>query len=179
VPRRCSHVIETARLILRPPIADDLDAWTAFVADPDTMRFLGGVKDRTAAWRGLATMAGSWTLHGFAMFSVVERATNRWIGRVGPWQPAGWPGPEIAWGLARGARGRGYATEAALASMAWARANLGWASVIHLIHPDNAPSIALAERLGSRRLAGYDTGAVPGGPMAVYGQDLATSDSAE
>ena len=42
----------------------------------------------------------------------VEKATGRWVGRLGPWQPEGWPGTEVGWGLAREAWGKGYATEA-------------------------------------------------------------------
>jgi RimJ/RimL family protein N-acetyltransferase len=86
------------------------------------------------------------------MFSVIERATGRWIGRVGPLQPEGWPGPEVGWGLAREAWGHGFATEAAARTMDWAFDDLGWREIIHCIHPDNRPSVRVAERLGSRRL---------------------------
>lgn len=145
-------VLETPRLLLRHPHEDDLDGWAGLMADPDSARFIGGVQSRLGAWRGLAATAGSWTLHGFGMFSVIERATGRWIGRVGPWRPEGWPGNEIGWGLVRAAWGQGFAAEAAAATMDWAFDYLGWAEVIHVIHPDNAPSQALAARLGSRRL---------------------------
>jgi hypothetical protein len=37
-------------------------------------------------------MAGAWAMQGFAMLSVIEKATGRWVGRAGPWQPEGWPG---------------------------------------------------------------------------------------
>jgi RimJ/RimL family protein N-acetyltransferase len=142
-------MLVTERLILRPPAREDFDAWAAFHADPDTMRFLGGVQSRTAAWRGLCTVAGAWHLSGFAMFSLIERETGRWVGRVGPWRPEGWPGDEIGWGVAPEFLGRGYAYEAAVASMDYAIDFLGWTDVIHVIDPENAPSIALARRLGA------------------------------
>jgi RimJ/RimL family protein N-acetyltransferase len=59
--------IETERLILRPTKAEDLDGWAELMADPESSRFIGGPVDRANAWRGMASMAGSWWLHGFGM----------------------------------------------------------------------------------------------------------------
>ncbi|MAW99308.1 MAG: GNAT family N-acetyltransferase [Sphingomonas sp.] len=144
-------VLTTKRLILRLPEAADLDGWAAFSADPETMAYLGGVQSRAESWRALCTMRGAWDIRGFAMFSVIERDTGRWVGRIGPWQPEGWPGREVGWGVAREFAGRGYAHEAASAAMDYAFDVLGWDRVIHTIDPDNTRSAALARRLGSRK----------------------------
>jgi RimJ/RimL family protein N-acetyltransferase len=144
--------LTTARLVLRPPRQGDFGAWAAVMADEDAARFIGGIQPASVAWRGMASMVGSWALQGFGMFSVLERETGRWIGRVGPHHPHGWPGDEVGWGLAREAWGRGYAREAAIATMDWAFDTLGWREAIHCIDPQNAPSIRLAERLGSVRI---------------------------
>lgn len=141
--------LTTDRLILRPTASEDFERWAAFMADAPTMRHLGGEQPRTVAWRGMMAMAGAWALGGVSMFSVIERSTGRWIGRLGPWQPDGWPGTEIGWGLHADAWGRGYATEGASAAMDYAFDVLGWDDVIHCIGPDNAPSQAVARRLGS------------------------------
>ncbi|WP_372014191.1 GNAT family N-acetyltransferase [Pseudoxanthomonas sp. 10H] len=142
--------LETPRLLLRLPRQEDFDAWAAFLADEEATRHIGGLQPRPMAWRSLAAMVGAWHLKGFAMFSVIEKATGQWIGRVGPWQPEGWPGTEVGWSIARARWGRGYASEAAAASTAWAFDTLGWDEVIHTIAPDNAGSKAVAARLGSR-----------------------------
>jgi RimJ/RimL family protein N-acetyltransferase len=144
--------IETDRLLLRPIATQDFDAWAAFMADAQTARFIGGAQPRAAAWRGFMTMAGSWAMLGFGMFSVIEKSSGRWIGRLGPWQPDGWPGTEVGWGIARQAWGKGYASEGASAAIDWAFANLGWTDVIHCIDPLNLPSRNVAIRLGSRKL---------------------------
>lgn len=141
--------LTTGRLILRPPAREDFDAWAAFMADGEVTRHIGGPQPRALVWRGLAAMAGSWVLQGFAMFSVIERASGRWIGRVGPWCPEGWPGTEVGWALVADAHGRGYATEAATAAIDWAFDALGWDEVIHTISADNLASKAVAARLGS------------------------------
>jgi RimJ/RimL family protein N-acetyltransferase len=141
--------LETPRLILRPPQETDLEGFAAFASEPETMTYLGGVKTRPEAWQSMAGLAGHWTLRGFGLFSVIEKESGRWIGRVGPLQPEGWPGPEVGWGIRRDAVRKGYAAEAAAAAIDWAFETLGWSEVIHCIDPANAPSIALAERLGS------------------------------
>jgi RimJ/RimL family protein N-acetyltransferase len=141
--------IETERLFLRQPRREDLDAWSAMMADEEVVRFIGGLQPRAVAWRGLMTMIGAWASTGCAMFSVIEKSTGEWIGRLGPWHPEGWPGTEVGWGLRRASWGRGYAYEGAVASMDYAFGQLGWEEVIHTIAPDNAASQRLAQRLGS------------------------------
>lgn len=145
-------ILETERLILRPPKAEDFDGFCALMADEESARFIGGVMPRPAVWRSICATAGAWEIRGFSMFSVIEKSTGQWIGRLGPWQPEGWPGTEVGWGLLKSAWGRGYALEGASAAMDYAVDILGWDEIIHCIDPLNAPSIKLAERLGSRRL---------------------------
>jgi len=145
-------VLETERLILRPVAAQDFDAFAAFCADPAVMRHLGGVQPRSMAWRGFTSVVGSWAVQGFGMFSVIERASGRWLGRIGPHKPEGWPGTEVGWGLIQDAWGQGYAVEAAAASMDFAADKLGWAEIIHCIDAANTDSQAVAKRLGSTLL---------------------------
>jgi RimJ/RimL family protein N-acetyltransferase len=141
--------LETARLILRPTAAQDFEPLCAMMADEQTARFIGGVAPPAIVWRQLCAVAGSWTLYGFAMFSVIEKDTGAWVGRVGPWRPQEWPGTEIGWNLVRAAWGKGYATEAAVAATDWAVDVLGWTDIIHTIAPENLASAAVAKRLGS------------------------------
>ena len=142
--------LETKRLMLRRPRREDFDAWAAWAADEETMRYLGGSQPRSVAWRHFLTMAGGWAIQGFAMFSVIEKDTQRCVGRVGPWYPEGWPGTEVGWGIVRDRWGRGYAGEAAAAAIDWAFTTLGWSEVIHVIDLGNEASKAVARKLGSR-----------------------------
>lgn len=115
----------------------------------DATRFIGGPQARSQAWRGFMTIAGAWAMSGQSMFAVIEKATGRWIGRVGPWFPDGWPAAEIGWGIVPDAWGKGYAAEASTAAIDWVFDQRGWDDVIHCIDPDNAPSQRVAARLGS------------------------------
>ena len=142
-------VLQTERLTLRPLAIEDFPRWAEMMADPVASKFLGGVQPASTAWRGFMSMAGAWSLTGISMFSLIERDTGRWLGRIGPWTPHGWPGTEVGWGLHPDAQGKGYGVEAATATLDYAFDVLGWTDVIHCIDPDNTPSQRLAERLGS------------------------------
>ena len=141
--------LETQRLILRPPAVEDFPRWAAFNEEEETVRFIGGVQRPPATWRIMMAMAGMWALTGEGMFSVIEKETGLWIGRIGPLHPYGWPGKEVGWSLMAEAHGKGYALEAAVAAMGYAFDVLGWDDVIHSIDPDNVASQQLADRLGS------------------------------
>lgn len=166
--------LETERLLLRPPSAEDFEAFAAFCADPEAMRHLGGVQEKSVAWRGLAALVGSWQLLGYSMFSVIEKQSGHWVGRVGPWQPHGWPGTEVGWGIASGFWGRGYAPEAARACMDWAFDALGWDEVIHTIEPANTNSVAVARKLGSSVLRQARLPAPANIDVDVWGQSRAS-----
>lgn len=171
-------VLETRRLILRPPKQEDWAGWAAFMADEEAAQHIGGVQARDIAWRGMATMVGSWSLQGFGMFSVIEKDSGRWVGRLGPWQPGGaqggWPGTEVGWGIAREAWGKGYAREGAVAAMNWAVDHLGWTDIIHTIAPTNTASQNLALRLGStNRGAGKLPPPFQDSPVDIWGQTAA------
>ena len=144
--------LETQRLILRPPLAEDFGAWAELATDTETMRHLGGVQPPSVAWRSFLFVVGGWQIQGFSPFSVIEKTSGQWIGRVGPLMPEGWPGTEIGWTLARPFWGKGYAVEAAIAATDWAFANLGWSEVIHCIDATNATSQSVAAKLGSHNL---------------------------
>src|SRR3546814_6466680 len=142
-------LLVTDRLILRPPAAEDFDAFAEMCAEVETMTYLGGACPRAPAGRLGCTLAGAWHIRGFAMFSVIERATGEWVGRLGPWQPDGWPGPEIAYGVRAKFAGRGYAFEGAVAACDFAVEFLKWDELTHNIDPANTRSQALAIRLGA------------------------------
>ena len=139
--------LETERLVLRVPVEADFEDHAAY-ATSERARFTGGPSDRVQAWRGFIAAIGHWTIRGYGFWQVVERATGRNLGKVGPIFLDGWPEPELAWHLYEGAEGRGYATEAARAARADAATRLGLGPLVSPIHPDNAPSRAVAERLG-------------------------------
>ena len=149
-------VLETARLTLRVPCAKDFERYAEMLGDESAARYIGGQLSRAAAWRRFLQMPGAWVVQGFAMFSVLEKGSGKWLGQAGPWKPEGWPGNEVGWSFHPDAWGRGYATEAAIATMDWAFAALGWDSVIHCIDPANAPSQRLAQRLDGRLVIGRE-----------------------
>ncbi|MBU2865134.1 GNAT family N-acetyltransferase [Reinekea forsetii] len=145
-------VIETERLRLRGYKASDLDAFAQMNSDPEFVLYFGTGQplSRWDSWNVLTMLAGHWMLRGFGFWIVEEKNTGAFVGRVGIWKPDGWPGTEIGWGISKSHWGKGYATEAAEASMTWAFDNLEIDELISVIHPENEPSKKVAIRIGEK-----------------------------
>ncbi len=142
--------VETERLRLRAPELRDFDSYADFYAS-ERSTAVGGPSDRASSFRGFLAIGGHWQIRGFGRWIVADRTTDDALGIVGLYHPDDWPEPEIAWTVFEQAEGRGIALEAALASRAYAYETLGWTTLVSLTAPDNARSIALAERMGATR----------------------------
>src|SRR5436305_7920481 len=143
--------LETERLLLRWFRESDFPEYLAISSDPEVMKFLGG-KPQTEieAWKSMAAFMGHWYFRGYGVWAVEEKSSGKLIGRIGFMDPAGWPGFELGWTLARASWGKGYATEGARRAMAYAFTELNRDHVISLIQPENVNSISVAERLGEK-----------------------------
>jgi len=142
--------IQTERLLLRGYRETDVGELESMAADPVLTPFVayGTAPLREACWRSVALWIGHWALRSFGMWAVEECASGAFIGRIGLWQPEGWPGTEVGWMLGPAWWGRGYATEAARASLAWGFEHLPVDEVVSLIQPHNQASQAVAGRIG-------------------------------
>ena len=150
-----AHVIptlETERLRLRPLQGSDFEDYAALYADPEVAHFIGNGEtwDRGRSWRHMAFAVGHWQLQGAGPWAVEEKASRTFAGIIGFWEPATWPGFELSWHLVRRFWGRGYATEAGGAALAYAFEVWRRDLVISLINPQNSRSIRVAERIGER-----------------------------
>jgi RimJ/RimL family protein N-acetyltransferase len=145
--------LETERLRLRSLTKNDFNDYAALYSDPEVLCYLNGGGqpwDRGRSWRHMAFVVGQWGLGGAGMWAVEHKETGAFLGVIGFASPEGWPGFELAWILARRWWGRGYATEGAQAALSYAFTVLEKDRVISLIHPENARSIRVAERIGER-----------------------------
>jgi RimJ/RimL family protein N-acetyltransferase len=142
--------LNTERLILRPFSADDFEIFAEMNGDPDVMRYIAPVQDKMDAFRSLCATIGHWTVRGYGAWCVVERASGQQVGRAGIIDWFGHPGREIGYALRKSAMGKGYATEAAGAALKYAHDVVGARGLYSVIHPDNKPSIHVAEKLGAR-----------------------------
>lgn len=141
--------LETSRLLLRDWREDDLDGLAEIYADENHTRYIGGAMPRYDVWRMICQRIGQWAIRGYAMFALEEKETGAFAGYCGPHFPFGWPEPEIGWTLHPAHQGKGYATEAARASLKFAYEVLGWETAMSLIDKDNLASRGVAQRLGA------------------------------
>ena len=145
-------MLETPRLILRAPVADDFEPYLQLHQDPQAARFVGGVLARDVAWRQFGHLRTTWELGALSLFSVVRRDTGAWIGMVGPWRMFGWPDADMRWEISRDAQGQGFGYEAAGRALDWLFADCAWPEVRVFIDAANTPARRLAEALGGRHL---------------------------
>ncbi len=139
--------LTTDRLTLRTPLEEDFAAVAAFMATARS-RFVGGpVAEEFDQWRGFLSSIGHWCLRGYGFFAVLH--DSQMVGRVGLVNHVMWDEPELGWQLFDGYEGRGFATEAAVRVRHWAAEERGLGPLISYIHPDNAASRRVAERLGA------------------------------
>ena len=150
-------MIETSRLRLRPHRLEDFEAWYAMFSDPELFRFIAAPQlSREDGWNRLLRYAGHWSLLGYGMFAVFDRASGAFVGDVGLADFHRSLGerfddiPEASWIMARTAQGRGLATEAVAACHDWIDRVHAPTRTVCLINPDNAASLRIADRFGYR-----------------------------
>ena len=143
--------LETERLVLRWFRESDFAEFFEMSSDPQVMQFLGGKPlTEIEAWKNMAAYMGHWYFRGYGVWAVEEKSSGKLVGRIGFMDPAGWPGFELGWTLARQSWGKGYATEGASRALEYAFTEMNRDHVISLIAPENVNSIKVAQRLGEK-----------------------------
>lgn len=136
---------------------DDFADCAAMWADAVVTRHVGGKPfSEEEVWTRLLRYAGHWSLLGFGYWVVEERATSDFVGELGfadykrDIVPSIKGMPELGWALVSRAHGKGYATEAVRAAVAWGEAHFGPTRTVCIIHPENLASIRVAKKCGYR-----------------------------
>jgi RimJ/RimL family protein N-acetyltransferase len=148
-------VVDTARLRLRGHRLEDLDACGAMWSDPVVTRFIGGhPSSPQQTWARLLGYVGHWSVLHFGYWAIEEKATAAFVGEIGfadfkrDIAPSMKDVPELGWALAAHAHGKGYATEAARAAVAWGDETFDAKRTVCLIGPDNLASLRVAAKSG-------------------------------
>jgi len=147
--------LTTARLTSAPPQASDFEDSAAMWSDPMVTRHIGGrTSTPEESWHRLLRARGLWAVLGYGYWAARETETGRYVGEIGfadfhrGIAPSIDGIPEMGWALASWAHGQGFASEAIVGALAWAKARWGDAPVVCIIDPDNAPSLKLAHKMG-------------------------------
>lgn len=147
--------LETARLRLRAHRLDDFSDCLALWTDPLVTRYIGGVPlSPEEVWTRILRYAGHWALLGYGYWVAEEKDTKTFAGELGfadykrdlnpPLQDI----PEAGWVFASAMYGKGYATEALQAIHSWGKVHFKCSQTACIIHPENAPSLRVAEKIG-------------------------------
>ena len=149
--------LETERLLLRAHRLRDFDAVAETWASPEVYRYIGGQPStREQSWARMVRLPGLWALLGYGYWALEEKTTGKFVGEVGfadfkrDLTPSIEGVPEHGWVLAPAAHGKGYATEAVMATLAWLARHTSHSQCVCIISPENAASIRVAEKVGYR-----------------------------
>jgi RimJ/RimL family protein N-acetyltransferase len=147
-------ILETERLTLRGHRTSDLEDSLALWSDPEVVRYISAKPaGREEVWARLLRYIGHWSVAGYGFWQIRERATGRFVKRDLAISFAG--APETGWVLAPWSHGKGYATEAMTAVLAWADASVH-ARTVCLINPGNIASLRVATKCNYREFARAD-----------------------
>jgi len=158
-PVREAPVVETPRLILRAYVLDDFPHVAATWADERVVRYISGGRPFTEeeTWARFLRNIALWPMLGYGYWAATERSTGRYLGDVGfadfkrEIEPSLKGVPEIGWVLSSSAHGRGYATEAARALLAFGFDTLGLHRVYTCCDAENLASARVMEKIGMQR----------------------------
>lgn len=146
-------VLETERLILRRLSADDAEFMLELLNDPGWIRFIGdkGVRtvDEARAYIRQGPMA-MYARYGFGLYRTELKEGAVPIGICGLIKRDGLDDVDVGFAFLPAFRDKGYAREAAAASMEYGRRVLGMGRIVAITLPDNRSSIKLLEKLGMR-----------------------------
>jgi RimJ/RimL family protein N-acetyltransferase len=146
-------VLETSRLMLRPPVIGDFEAYHAAVGEPPSSAGPDAKPSREDSYKRLLANIACWNLFGYGSFAVIDRETGRLIGGCGLFrmerdvEPPLDGSPEAGWGIDRNFHGRGYAYEAMIAALDWFDQTTGEPRSICMIDDGNLASEKLAAKL--------------------------------
>jgi RimJ/RimL family protein N-acetyltransferase len=142
--------LETARLRLRRWRPDDLDTLTRWHMDPELMRHMHKLTfTREEMEADLARYERHWAEHGFGLWAAEDKESGTLVGRVGLAYHRIWPDdPEVGWLIDMPWQGRGLATEAGAACLAYGFDELGFERIVSICTAENAASRRVMQKLG-------------------------------
>lgn len=143
-------VLETARLRLRAPQIAEFEAYRLIYHSDRWPHDKTSPETDEDAWLDFNQMLASWMLRGTGVFAVETKHDGQLIGFATMDQEWGDPETEIGWMLSAEAEGKGYATEAGGALLAFAKSQ-GRTSVVSYMGTNHPRSAAVAVRLGGAR----------------------------
>lgn len=156
--------LETDRLLLRAQTMDDWQAYASLMMSEHAAE-MGGPHTLEDAWGLFCHDLAQWPLLGTGALMIEARDSGECLGQTGISYGPLFPEHELGWFLFPGAKGKGYAFEAAGALRDWGFGARGLTMIVSHIDPDNHRSRKLAERLGAELVSDPDR---PGPEVLVY-----------
>jgi RimJ/RimL family protein N-acetyltransferase len=147
--------LRTGRLLLRRWRASDRGPFADLNAEPEVMEYFPKSLSRAESDRLVERVEDELERRGYGLWALEVLASGEFIGFTGlapvSFEAHFTPAIEIGWRLARSAWGRGYATEAAVAALAFGFEEIGLDEIVSIAVVENRRSRAVMERIGMKR----------------------------
>lgn len=143
--------LETERLILRPFTLDDVEGFFELGSTPNLVRYVGGQLLRSldeARESLIGRPLRDYAVYGYGRMACIERATGRLIGFSGLKYEPDLGETDIGYRFVEDAWGKGYATEAATASLRDGRERLKLQRIVGVVVPENVASVRVLKKIG-------------------------------
>lgn len=147
--------IETKRLILRPLLDTDFEAYSAIMTQRAVTRFLGNGQDKSMedVKNLLERFQQIQKSHGIVLHGLVEKDSLKLVGHCGYLPLSNKKGYELLYALTPTVWGKGYATEAATATINYAKKHYDWDQIFAMVYPKNIASKKVLTKLGFQHKA--------------------------
>ena len=146
--------IETKRLILRAPVSADIDAWAAFLSEPDFTRYVphsrGNFTLRERAERTIRALQELWEQHPLSAmgWAITRKGDGQFIGQCNIDALPDTDDMELSYLLGKPYWGQGFATEAARAAVRFGFEHTAWDRIVAAVVPANVASRRVLDHLG-------------------------------
>ena len=165
-----AQALTTARLVLEVPRIEEAPQILAIAGDPRTTVHNPSdhVADLPEASHLVDRWLQHWAQHGLGYWCVREHDATEVVGYCGlkRMTAAGQPVLNLLYRFRPEVWGRGYATEAASAVVAWGARHRPGETILARVRPDNLASQRVALRAGLRRDPALDEPGEDGGDLA-------------
>jgi ribosomal-protein-alanine N-acetyltransferase len=168
-------VITTARLQLRPFTLDDAEAFAPLASLPEVIRYVGNTPAESLEQVREGMREGplqDYENYGYGRFAVIWKESGRLIGFSGLKYLPELQETELGYRLLPEFWGQGLATESALASLDFARDTLKLKRLIGIVHPDNAGSSKVMQKMGFSMQRQVRMDFIPGVDLNIFARDI-------
>lgn len=154
------YIFQSKRLGFRTWQDSDLPSLSAINSDPEVMKFFPSIPSSEDTWNFIQRMQLQYAENGFCYYATELLETGDLVGFIGmarqDYEADFAPCVDIGWRLGESYWGKGFASEGALACIAYAFDTLEIHELLSVAPCINLPSIRVMEKIGMSKVKEFN-----------------------